>query len=95
MPKRRYLILFTAGLLVALSQNDLAHPADYTHSASEEVTQNQKTSDELRHELAQLKSELSKERKLRKELQEQLNALTELEENINERETQDNNKQTQ
>ena len=31
-----------------------------------------------------------KERELRKELQEQLNALTELEENINERETLDN-----
>ena len=95
MLKRRYIIVFITVMLLSLLHSAYVLSAEYKQPASEEVTKNRKTNAQLLHEVAQLKSELKKERKLRKELQEQLNALTELEENINERETQDNSKQMQ
>ena len=57
------------------------------------IQNEQQSYDSLLREQGQLKSKLDKERKQRKQLQEQLDALMELEETINERETLDSNLQ--
>lgn len=61
-------------------------------SCEDKVKQNEKLLVEYEVELNQVNKQLEEEQKVRKELQDQLDALTELEENINERETLNNNK---
>ncbi len=70
--------------------------ADYAEKVSklsceEKVKHIEQSLIEYENELSQVKKELNEERKVRRKLQDQLDALTELEENINERETLNNN----
>lgn len=82
-------LLITAMLLIPLHIG-LTHAEVVTDVSCEEKLKHHKQSlIELEDELSQVNTELEEERELRKELQEQLKALTELEENINERETLD------